>query len=128
MDAQTKSDIETQALVDAQIMASRTFEEYRRDEDGNPNGGVSEARGLTISWQTGPRGQGARRKAPNGARVEDVISAAKARLEFFQRTPLECPETSRAIDFLRRALDQLHTRANNRYAAGVKGTNNPHHS
>ena len=123
MEAQTQSDRDSRALIDARIMASRTFEEYRRDSDGLPNGGVSEARGLLINWQTGPLGQGSQRKAPNGARVEAVIMAAKSRLEFYQSTDLRCDETSRAIKHLMEALDDLHDRTDKRFAAGVKGTN-----
>ena len=33
------------------------FEEHWVDEKGNPAGGVSTGKGLTISWQNGPLGR-----------------------------------------------------------------------
>ena len=55
------------------------FEEHWVDENGNPAGGVSTGKGLTISWQNGPLGRIGtdERSEPNGAFVEDVVGAAK---------------------------------------------------
>jgi hypothetical protein len=92
------------------------------DRDGNPAGGVTQGRGLLISWQNGPLGRGEARQEPNGAFVEDVIKAARQRLYFYQESAFRCPENEEAIKQLGIALDALEHRTQRREAAGVEGT------
>lgn len=93
-----------------------------RDPQDRPAGGVSAGIGFTIQWQNGPLGQGAERKAPNGAFVEDVIAACMDRLIEYQRSEFACGENKLAIDSLQRALDSLEDRTKRRVASGVEGT------
>jgi len=78
--------------------------------------------GLSIKWQDGPLGRGAERKEPNGAFVEDVIKAAKSRLEEFQNGELKNGHNAEAIRFLDLALGQFAARTRNREERGVEGT------
>ena len=97
------------------------------DENGNPTGGVVVGTGVTIAWQDGPLGRpGAEdRKEPNGAFVEDVIDAAKQRLEFFENASggrFACEENADAIALLEQALMRLDDRTSRRTDAGTEGT------
>ena len=97
-------------------------EEHRLDAMGNPAGGSSTARGITILWQDGPLGHGPDRKVPNGAFVEGVIQAALGRLEFYQSTKFKCRENALAITKLQEALHWCQHRTRDREARGVEGT------
>lgn len=92
------------------------------DENGNPDGGVTNGRGLDIRWQKGPLGTGADRKEANGAFVEDVINAAIGRLEFYQSSKFACDENAQALNHLHRAMVCLRQRTANRQVRGVEGT------
>ena len=96
--------------------------EHWKDDQDRPAGGVTQGRGFTISWQNGPLGRGAERKEPNGAFVEDVIKAAKARIDFYQDSPFNCVENEEARLHLQIALDALNRRTARREEAGVEGT------
>jgi len=98
------------------------FQEHWTDADGNPAGGVTSGRGIAISWQNGPLGRGNDRKEPNGAFVEDVITAALGRLEHYQQSKFACSENATAIYNLRMALDALESRTASREDRGVEGT------
>lgn len=91
------------------------------DEVGRPNGGVVVGTGFTIAWQAGPLGRGEDRKAPNGAFVEDVIEAAKQRIEHYQEY-FPCGENEVALNHLGLALEALNSRTAEREARGVEGT------
>ena len=105
-----------------------TLNEHYLDNDGNPEGGITAAIGILISWQRGPLGRigTAERKQPNGAFVEDVIHAARARLEFYQSSQFACDENAEAIDYLNEALDILAERTRRRVDAKTEGTHEGH--
>ena len=92
------------------------------DDDGNPTGGHVYGPGLTIDWQNGPLGRPP--KPATGAFVEDVIEAARQRLEFYQKASggrYACRENSIAITHLETALLFLYQRRMGREARGVQG-------
>lgn len=93
-----------------------------KDHGGRPEGGVTYGTGFTISWQRGPLGRGEERKPPNGAFVEDVIGAARDRIEFYNSTEFRCVENEDAIIHLELALQALRCRTARREAEGVEGT------
>lgn len=105
-------------------MKTNHFDEHwNLPEDASiVTGGVSCGRGFTISWQNGPLGRGNDRKEPNGAFVEDVIEAAKRRLEAFQASKFECDQNEQAIACLYAALILLDERTKERDNKGVEGT------
>lgn len=102
----------------------RFFDAHYTDADGNPEGGVTSGCGITISWQRGPLGRigSDGRKSPNGAFVEDVIEAAKSRLQFYQDGKFACDENDTAITHLQLALNALNSRTKRRVEARTEGT------
>lgn len=98
------------------------FDEHWRDAEGRPAGGVSSGKGFTISWQNGPLGKGADRREPNGAFVEDVISAAIARIQFYQDSDFTCDENALALHGLKVAAKALDMRTTRRVDENVEGT------
>lgn len=96
--------------------------ENKKDEAGNPAGGSVLGLGLDITWQNGPLGRGQDRKEPNGAFVEDVITAAISRLEFYQQSVYRCRENALAITKLEEALHWLCHRTQRRGVLGIEGT------
>ena len=99
-----------------------TLSHHWEDKDENPEGGMSQGKGFTISWQNGPLGRGNERKEPNGAFVEDVIWAVKDRLEYYQSSKFSCKNNQMAIEHLQYALDYLHNRTRDREKRKVEGT------
>lgn len=95
---------------------------HRVDDNGNPAGGETHGKGLSISWQNGPLGRDGDRLEPNGAFVEGVIAAALGRLEFYQSTKFKCRENALAITKLEEALLWLGYRTEKREARAVEGT------
>jgi hypothetical protein len=98
----------------------RSFNEV--DVDGNPTGGSCDGIGLQIHWQDGPLGRPP--KEPNGAFVDDVIEAARQRLEFYQTASngrFACRENAIAITKLEEALHWLYSRRMERDKRGVQG-------
>ena len=96
------------------------------DENGNPTGGHVYGPGLTIDWQNGPLGRPP--KPATGAFVEDVIEAARQRLEFYQTASsgkFACRENSIAITHLETAMLFLYQRRMEREARGVQGEHRP---
>jgi hypothetical protein len=89
---------------------------------GAPAGGCTYGVGFAISWQNGPLGRDAGRKAPNGAFVEDVIRAALDRLEYYQQSPFASHYNAAAIDHLKTAVHVLNARTADREARQVEGT------
>ncbi len=104
-------------------MRQKIKSEFESDAEGNPNGGETNATGITIHWQRGPLGQGPNRKDPNGAFVEGVILAAIDRLNFYQASKFKCRENSLAITKLEEALHWLDHRTADRMARSVEGIN-----
>ena len=96
--------------------------EHWNDADGNPEGGVTFGTGFTISWQHGPLGRGMCREAPNGAFVEDIIAAAKDRLDYYQASKFASSYNAEAILFLENALESLNRRTTEREKRNVEGT------
>lgn len=118
--------------------------EHWNDLEGRPAGGNTYGTGFAISWQNGPLGactcptdnveiaHAARngvhlrglceRKQPNGAFVEDVIAAAKDRIECYQRSDFANEYNAEAIVHLEAALRILNARTAAREARGVEGT------
>ena len=100
--------------------------ENRLNGDGNPSGGGVSGIGLEIAWQNGPLGRAPDGPAaPNGAFVDDVIEAARQRLEFYQKAvggKFACRENALAITKLEEALHWLYARRMEREKRGVQGT------
>lgn len=95
------------------------------DESGNPAGGYVKGVGIDIVWQNGPLGRDGDRVAPNGAFVEDVIAAAKQRIEYYQDAnarKFACRENAIAITKLDEALLWLNKRTQDRERREVEGT------
>ena len=92
------------------------------DDNGNPTGGHVYGPGLTVDWQNEPLGRPP--KPATGAFVEDVIEAARQRLEFYQTASggrFQCRENALAITKLEEALHWLTARRIEREARGVQG-------
>lgn len=103
-------------------MESNVIHLNKSDDLGRPAGGTTHGRGFTIAWQDGPLGRDGDRIEPNGAFVEDVISAAIGRMEFYQASPFACDENQRALDHLIEARAALRERTAAREARSVEGT------
>ena len=94
------------------------------DDEGNPAGGSTSGRGISISWQNGPlqKSEGGTRLEPNGAFVEGVIAAAIGRLEHYQESKFACDWNETALGHLWAALAALEARTEERTNRGVEGT------
>lgn len=93
-----------------------------KDKEGNPSGGFVKGNGIDIKWQNGPLGRGPDKYPPNGAFVEDVIHAAKTRIEYYNDSQFKCRENAMAITKLDEALLWLNKRTLDREERGVEGT------
>ena len=96
--------------------------QHTLDSQGRPTGGRTTGTGIDLLWQDGPLGRGAERKEPNGAFVEDVIDAARERIQFYQDNGFSCRENSIAITKLEEAMLWLDKRTQDREARQVEGT------
>lgn len=96
--------------------------DHFNDKDGNPAGGLTTGKGITIVWQNGPLGRGKDRQEPNGAFVEGVIAAAIDRLGYYQASKFNCRENARALEHLRMAMDALSMRTLDRERREIEGT------
>ena len=93
--------------------------------DMNPTGGVTHLNGdSVINWQNGVVENG----KPNGAFVEDVITAVIERIEYYNDSKFRCRENSVAITKLEEALMWLRYRTSNRETQGVENTYDTHKS
>ena len=101
---------------------------HNNDENGNPAGGKTTGRGISIEWQNGPlgRSEDGTRIEPNGAFVEGVIAAAIGRLEYYQASKFKCRENALAITKLEEALHWCGHRTAKREAQKVEGTHAVH--
>jgi len=98
------------------------FVQNRTDKAGNPTGGDVRGPGIDIEWQSGPLGRPP--KLATGAFVEDVIEAARQRLEFYQTASdgrFACRENALAITKLEESLHWLTARRMEREGRGVQG-------
>ena len=97
------------------------------DREGRPLGGSVNGAGLDIAWQSGPtrkvKQDGTVYYARQGAFVEDVLIAARTRLEFYQRSEFACEANEKAIANIDAALDALDARRVDRVERGVYGVN-----
>jgi len=91
---------------------------FLQDENGNPTGGYSEGEGFRIAWQNGVQ-------VRQGAFLEEVLEACKARFEFFQSSKFACLENEEAILGINTALHWMLQRRHQRARRGVEGTYNP---
>jgi hypothetical protein len=96
--------------------------QHWNDKQGNPSGGSTYGNGFAISWQNGPLGRGSDRKEPNGAFVEDIIAAAKDRIEYYQASRFNCEANAMAVLALESALQALNERTKERESRQVEGT------
>lgn len=97
------------------------------DGDGNPAGGYVQGTGIEIDWQDGALGRVGteEREGPNGAFVEDVIDAARQRIQFYQEAAggrFKCRENAIALTKLDEALLWLDSRTARRVKQAVEGT------
>ena len=99
--------------------------ENQVDGQGNPTGGSVHSIGLHIDWQNGPLGRDWKTATPNGTFVDDVIEAARQRIEFYQKAAsgkFACRENAITITKLDEALLWLQSRRDSREKRGVQGT------
>lgn len=104
------------------MLQQMIYEHHQTDESGNPAGGLTHGKGITIVWQNGPLVADGARGEPNGAFVEGVIQAAIGRLEHYQESKFACNANAMAIKDLESALKRLAARTRDREARGVEGT------
>ena len=97
-------------------------ENHELSKDGKPFGGQTSGRGFEITWQRGPLLIDGQRVEPNGAFVQDVISAAIGRLQFYQSSDFRCSENAMAITKLEEAMHWMDHRTQARMARDVEGT------
>lgn len=107
--------------------------QFTTDQDGNPTGGVTNIvvphpkaiqPAATIRWQNGIIDSS---DGQNGAFIEDVLEAARQRLQFFNSHPqFRCRENSLAITKIEEALQWLDWRTRQRLAQGVENTYKSH--
>lgn len=100
----------------------QVFSAHFCDVNGNPAGGTTCGRGFAIAWQNGPLSRGEDRAAPNGAFVEDIILAARDRLDYYQGSKFACDHNADAIRHLGNALAACEARTADREARNVEGT------
>ena len=109
--------------------------EFTVDRGGNPTGGhttvdldMGGGKGKTamsIDWQDGiipPDG------SQNGVFIEDVLEAARQRLQFFQQSKFRCRENAIALTHIETALAWLDFRTRGRLSQGVENTYEKHES
>lgn len=100
------------------------------DDLGNPTGGWTamvvgdpEYHAIQIHWQNGIIGE----YGQNGAFIEDVLEAARQRLQWFQsHERFRCRENAMAITKIEEALQWLDWRTRQRVTQGVENTYQPH--
>lgn len=120
----TQSIISTPTNEDVERNVQEELEAHNSvDKDENPTGGTVTGKGVKIEWQNGPRGKGedGELAESNGAFVEDIIWAAKQRLEFFNTSKYAVMQNSQAIVALNEALGYLDDRRRTRQLREVEG-------
>lgn len=103
-------------------MRQQIVGKHTNDANGNPAGGTTTGRGISILWQDGPLAVDGIRREPNGAFVEGVIAAAVDRIQYYQASRFKCRENALAITKLEEALHWLDHRTKDREQRGVEGT------
>jgi hypothetical protein len=95
-------------------------------DDGNPTGGEVRGPGLMVDWQNGPLGRPP--KPATGAFVDDLLEAARQRLEFYQKASggkFACRENAIMITKIEEALHWSYARRMAREERGVQGLHKP---
>ena len=97
------------------------------DDEGYPAGGFAKGNGVEVTWQNGSLGavDDPERQEPNGAFVEDLLTIALNRLNFYQTTAdgsVASVENRSAIESIEKALYYLEKRTRRRTEQGVEGT------
>lgn len=100
---------------------SQFFVREVTNDVGVPTGGEFSGVGIQINWQDGALKYDGTCKPQNGAFVEDVLIAAKTRLEFFQNSSFKCRENALAITKIEEALHWLEHRTKVRVERQVEG-------
>ena len=109
---------------------TKVVSSFTTDQDGNPTGGHTtiefhgplDASTTVIHWQDGiVDGEG-----QNGAFVEDVLEAARQRIQFFNTGKFRCRENSIAITKIEEALQWLDWRTRQRLLQDVENTYDVH--
>lgn len=114
-------------------IGSNVQSEHYTDAEGRPSGGVAVSTGMCVIFQDGPTlGEkplcdagvqiSAHHYCKNGAFVEDLLEAAKSRLEHYQASAFACDENAAALEKVQEALAALAERRNKRLAEGKYGT------
>ena len=112
---------------------TKVVSSFTTDQDGNPTGGRTEMfaggdidnspiHAIDIAWQDGIVGD----NGQTGAFVEDVIEAARQRIQFFNTGKFRCRENSIAITKLEEALQWLDWRTRQRLLQNVENTYETH--
>jgi len=114
--------------------------QFLTDQNGNPTGGFTKmvaaveaddgksselVEVISIQWQDGVIPPGG---VQNGAFVEDVLEAARQRIQFFNESKFRCRENSLAITKIEEALQWLDWRTRARLHEGVENTYGVHTS
>lgn len=102
--------------------------QFTTDRGGNPTGGVTKLTveldeemintAMHIEWQNGIVGD----DGQSGAFVEDVLEAARQRLQFFQASKFRCRENAIALTKIEEALQWLDWRTRQRLIQGMENT------
>ncbi len=111
---------------------AKVVSSFTTDQDGNPTGGRTEmiigggeteaAFVLQIHWQDGIVGD----NGQSGAFVEDVLEAARQRIQFFNSGKFRCRENSIAITKIEEALQWLDWRTRQRLLQEVENSYETH--
>lgn len=102
---------------------SKFFVREVTNDAGVPTGGEFSGAGVHIQWQDGAlKNPDGTWNPQNGAFIEDVLLAAKTRLEFFQNSQFKSRENALAITKIEEALHWLDHRTARRAELGVEGT------
>lgn len=108
--------------------------EHYEDAEGRPGGGIAVSTGMCVIFQDGPTIRerpfrdelgmkiGDHYYCKNGAFVEDLLEAAKSRLEHYQASEFACDENATALEKVQEALTALAERRSKRIAEGKYGT------
>lgn len=117
----TYKELYEKALSDLQIFGQPiTLSDYT-DNEGNPDGGWTEAPGLHLRWQRGALDMD--ETIPwNGCFLVTLLQAASLRLEYYQGTKFECEDNAKALAHVEDAINILNDRQLRRFCEGVRGT------
>lgn len=115
-------------LTEVRTMKNTLEVANEHNDKGQPAGGFVVGPGLNIEWQNGPtpRVKGQLMDPPErtrGAFIEDVLEAARRRLQFYQDSPWACNENANALQHIEMAIADLESREKRRIAQGIAGTN-----